>query len=268
TVCSAFEAPAQSTIFTYQGRLAVNGTPATGFFDMQFTIFKVEASGVPIAGPVTNLAVGVTNGLFITSLDLGNQPFLGVKRWLDIAVRTSGGAGGFTPLVPRVRIASAPYAIAAANVIDGAVTASSLSPGPGAEGQVLKMSSGVLTWATDLTSGGGVTSAGTGLGLTGGPITNAGVLSINATVVPLLGGNQTFTGSNTFAGVSALTNANNRFAGAFFGNGAGLTNITATSTNAVTLNGDVTGPAGTNTVARIRGVNVLATAPAAGQLLR
>src|SRR5437762_10918360 len=135
TLSTAFRGQAQSTIFTYQGRLAVNGTPATGLFDMQFTIYKVEAGGMAIAGPVTNLAVAVTNGLFITSLDLGNQPFLGVNRWLDIAVQTNGGAGGLTPLVPRVRIASAPYAIAAANVIDGAVTASSLSPGPGAEGQ-------------------------------------------------------------------------------------------------------------------------------------
>ncbi len=261
-------APAQSTIFTYQGRLAVNSSPANGFYDIQFTIYKVQVSGVAIAGPLTNTAVGVTNGLFITSLDFGNQPFLGVNRWLDIAVRTNGGAVGFTPLVPRVRIASAPYAIAAANVIDGAVTPSSLQPGPGLDGQVLKMSNGVLTWATDLTSGGSVTSVGTGLGLSGGPITNVGVLSINPTAVPLLTSNQTFTGSNTFAGVSTLTNANNRFAGAFFGNGAGLTNITATATNPVTLAGDATGPAGANTVARIRGVNVLATAPAAGQHLR
>src|SRR5437899_9104908 len=101
TLPTAFRGHAQSTTFTYQGRLAVNGTPATGLFDMQFTIYKVEAGGMPIPGPVTNLAVAVTNGLFITSLDFGNQPFLGVNRWLDIAVRTNGDAGGLTPLVPR-----------------------------------------------------------------------------------------------------------------------------------------------------------------------
>jgi hypothetical protein len=268
TLSTTFRGQAQSTIFTYQGRLAANGAPATGLFDIQFTIYKVLASGVPIAGPVTNLAVGVTNGLFITSLDFGNQPFLGVNRFLDIAVRTNGAAGGFTSLVPRIRIASAPYAIAAANVIDGAVTASSLSPGPGADGQVLKMSNGVLTWAADLTSGGTVTSVGTGLGLSGGPITNAGVLSIDPTAVPLLTGNQFFTGSNIFGGVSIGTNANNRFAGAFFGNGAGITNVSASATNPVALSGDVTGSATANTVARIRGVNVLSTAPTAGQHLR
>src|SRR5204863_4032467 len=87
--------------------------------------------------------------------------------------------------------------------------------------------------------------------------------------VALLSGNQTFTGSNAFSGVSSMTNANNRFAGVFFGNGAGLSNITATATNSsVTLAGDVTGASTAATVARIRNVNVLATPPSAGQLLR
>src|SRR5882724_9250105 len=241
--CGASSVRAQSTIFNYQGRLNVNGSPASGLYDFEFTIFKVETNGLIIAGPLTNSAVAVSNGLFNVALDFGNQPFLGVNRWLDIAVRTSGSASAFTRLTPRVRIASAPYAIAAANVIDGAVTAESLSPGPGPEGQVLKMSNGVLTWAPDLNSGGGVTSVATGTGLLGGPITNSGTLSINSAIVPLLNGNQTFSGSNIFAGVSSITNSQNRFVGAFIGNGAGLTNITATSTNAlVTLAGDVTGP--------------------------
>src|SRR5204863_179238 len=87
--------------------------------------------------------------------------------------------------------------------------------------------------------------------------------------VSLLNGNQTFTGSNTFNGVSALTNINNRFIGTFTGNGAGLSNITATATNSVvTLAGDVTGSSSNSTVARLRGVNVLATAPVASQVLR
>ncbi len=87
--------------------------------------------------------------------------------------------------------------------------------------------------------------------------------------VPLLSGNQTFASSNTFNGVASMTNVNNRFVGAFFGNGAGLTNIIVSSTNtSVTLAGDVTGPSGASTVARIRSVNVLATAPTTGQVLR
>src|SRR5438105_12272046 len=159
----AHQAGAQSTIFNYQGRLLANGAPATGLYDFVFTIYKVQTNGLIIAGPVTNSALAVNNGLFNAVLDFGKEPFLGVNRFMDIAVRTNGSSGAFSPLVPRQRIASAPYAIAAANVIDGAVTASSLSPGPGAEGQVLKMSSGVLTWGIG-TGSGSVTSVGTGTG--------------------------------------------------------------------------------------------------------
>src|SRR5882724_958764 len=137
---------AESTIFTYQGRLTANGTPANGVYDFRFSIYRTETNGLMIAGPLTNMAVGVTNGLFTTSLDFGHQPFLGDNHWMDYAVRTNGSTSAFTTLAPRIRIASAPYAIAAANVIDGAVTASSLSPGPGANGQVLQMNNGVLTW--------------------------------------------------------------------------------------------------------------------------
>ena len=45
--------------------------------------------------------------------------------------------------------------------------------------------------------------------------------------VALLSANQTFNGSNIFAGVSTLTNSANMFAGTFSGNGAGLTNLNA-----------------------------------------
>src|SRR5207253_11280299 len=70
-------------------------------------------------------------------------------------------------------------------------------------------------------------------------------------------------------GVSSLTNVNNRFAGVFFGNGAGLSNIVTTATNSsVTLGGDVTGASSNTTVARIRGVTVSTAAPVANQVLR
>src|SRR5206468_2670279 len=73
--------------------------------------------------------------------------------------------------------------------------------------------------------------------------------------VPLLNTNQTFSGSNIFSGVSTITNGSNCFAGAFFGNGAGLTNLTVTATNSsVTMAGDVTGASSNSTVARLRGV--------------
>src|SRR5262249_8264518 len=105
-----------------------------------------------------------------------------------------------------------------------------LSPGPGADGQVLKMTNGALAWG-NITSGGGVTSVATGTGLTGGPITTSGTISINSTVVPLLNANQTFSGTNTFNGPTTLGNANNVVAG----NGSGLTGLNAGNVSSGTL---------------------------------
>src|SRR5208283_3990055 len=56
----ALSASAQGTAFTYQGQLQNNGSPASGTYDLTFTLFNTNTSGVAIAGPVTNNAVGVT----------------------------------------------------------------------------------------------------------------------------------------------------------------------------------------------------------------
>src|SRR6478752_5772905 len=94
--CLANKALAQSTIFTYQGRLSVNGTPSNGLYDFKFTIYKIETNGVVIAGPLTNAAVSVNGGLFTIPLDFGHDPFLGVNRFLEIAVRANGSPTDFT----------------------------------------------------------------------------------------------------------------------------------------------------------------------------
>ena len=54
-----------------------------------FALFKVTSGGSAVAGPVTNSATGVTNGLFIVTLDFGNV-FNGTDYWLEIGVRTNG----------------------------------------------------------------------------------------------------------------------------------------------------------------------------------
>jgi len=67
-----------------------------------------------------------------------------------------------------------------------------------ASGQILKWT-GSWTCSADANSGGTVKSVATGTGLTGGPITNNGTLSINTAVVPQLGADNSFIGANTFA---------------------------------------------------------------------
>ncbi|NOS72496.1 MAG: hypothetical protein HOP33_21560 [Verrucomicrobia bacterium] len=109
---------AQGTAFTYQGRLNDGPGPATGSYDLQFTIYdSTNSPGTVIAGPLTNSATAVSNGLFTVTLDFGNQ-FPGADRWLEIGVRTNGG-GAFSTLSPRQQLTATPYAVTAGNVTGG-----------------------------------------------------------------------------------------------------------------------------------------------------
>src|SRR5260370_15665688 len=72
-----------------------------------------------------------------------------------------------------------------------------------ASGQVLGFNGTTWTPAT-LRGGGTVTSVGSGLGLSGGPITTSGTLAIDANVVPQLGAANSFSGLNLFGGGAQL----------------------------------------------------------------
>lgn len=109
-----FASSGQSTAFTYQGRLNDGGAPANGTYNFKFTLFVTNSGGTAIAGPVTNNAVAVSNGLFTTTIDFGNV-FTGATNWLEIGVQTNG-ATGFTTLAPSQLITPVPYAITAGNV--------------------------------------------------------------------------------------------------------------------------------------------------------
>jgi len=114
-LCSLLSLPAaidaQTTAFTYQGRLADGGAPATGNYDLQFAVFSAPTGGSPVAGPLTNAPTAVSNGLFTVTLDFGAAPFTGADLWLEIGVRTSGSVAAHTPLVTRQALTPTPYAI-------------------------------------------------------------------------------------------------------------------------------------------------------------
>jgi hypothetical protein len=105
---------AQSTAFTYQGKLNDNGTPASGIYDLRFTIYDAITNGNLISISQTNSALAVNNGLFTVPLDFGSGAFDGSARWLEIGIRTNGSAGAYILLSPRQPITSTPYAITAA----------------------------------------------------------------------------------------------------------------------------------------------------------
>jgi hypothetical protein len=187
-------ASAQGTAFTYQGQLLQNGSPAIGTNDLLFTLYATNGS--TLGSPITNPAVGFTNGLFTVTLNFGANVISNTPCLLGIGVRPAGSTNAFTALSPLQPVTPAPQAIfagTAAGVVNGAISAASLSPGVGTDGKVLKMNGGALTWGADLNSGGTISNLATGLGLVGGPVTYTGTLAIDPAVVPQLAATNTFT---------------------------------------------------------------------------
>jgi hypothetical protein len=101
---------AQGTAFQYQGQLNNGTSPANGNYDFQFTLYNAVTNGSAVSGTETNFNVGVTNGLFVTTLDFGQSPFNGQSVWLNIGVRTNGSTP-FTILSPLQPVLPVPYAI-------------------------------------------------------------------------------------------------------------------------------------------------------------
>jgi hypothetical protein len=150
---------AQSTAFTYQGRLADTGTTASGSYDLSFTAYDAASNGNQVGPSVTNVAVVVSNGLFTTTLDLGSGVFTGADLWLEVAVSTNG-AGLFSVLAPRQPMTATPYATFAATsgtantVPAGSLSASQLNTvGSPGSGQVLAFNGSQLIWQDPIVGG-------------------------------------------------------------------------------------------------------------------
>lgn len=90
--------------FTYQGELSENGEPATGTFDIEFSLWDALADGNQICCPVAVNNVEVVEGRFTAQLDFGAEAFNNDGRWLELIVN------GFT-LAPRQPVTRSPYAI-------------------------------------------------------------------------------------------------------------------------------------------------------------
>lgn len=97
--------------FTYQGRLLANGGPATGNYDLRFTIYDALNGGSVQATPVHLSNVPVTNGIFTVTLDFGSNVFNGVGCWLEIGVRPAADVEDHVILTPRQALRASPYAV-------------------------------------------------------------------------------------------------------------------------------------------------------------
>jgi hypothetical protein len=218
---------AQGTAFLYQGQLGNGGSPANGGYDFQFTVYNAVTNGQTMSGTVTNFDVGVSNGLFMATIDFGTGIFTGATNlWLNIGVRTNGTTP-FTFLSPRQPILPTPYAIfanSASNLV-GVLSSSQLSGTLPSSAFTGYTNTVALTNGANLFSG---SFSGNGAGVTNVNVTNlTGVLAdaqlpSNTAYVnsnQTFTASNTFTGNNTFNGVNTFTNLGNSFSGSFFGNG-------------------------------------------------
>ena len=221
TLISASAAIAQTTGFTYQGRLTDGVTAANGNYDLQFALWDTASGGAQIGTTQTVPNVAVSAGIFTVSLDFGANAFPGANRWLEIGARLSGG-GAFSILSPRQPITPTPYAIRSLNASSAdAVTVNGV---PGGSGSYIQNATTPQASANFNISGNG---------------TAGGTLSgkiVNATTQYNIGGSRILsaTGENVFAGADAGTsnivpNAGLGGQNAFFGQSAGTANSTGYS---------------------------------------
>jgi hypothetical protein len=163
-------APAQTTAFTYQGRLTDGSTAANGIYNMEFSLYGSE-SGNDLIGTVPSAPVTVTNGIFTVQPDFGAAAFNGSPRYLQIVV-------GSTPLTPRQPINSVPYAMRSLEATNAATANTATTAGN-------------VTGVVQIANGG-----------TGSSTPNFIDLSTNQTNI---GGNKTFTGNLTVNGTLSAT---------------------------------------------------------------
>jgi hypothetical protein len=230
---------AQTSTFTYQGRLTDGGTPATGIYDLQFALFDSASSGAQIGSNQTVPSVSVSSGIFTVSLDFGANAFTGANRFLEISTRLANN-GSYTLLTPRQQITSTPYAVrslgtAVADGLSGAcascVQDANINSVAGSKVSgpipVTSVPGGSASYVQNRTSEQASTSFnvsgnGTAGGTLKGDVVNAVTqYNLNSNRVLSVAGTD-----NTFVGINAGTANTNGSENSFFGRGSGLANTT------------------------------------------
>ncbi len=198
-----------------------NTTGFKGALNQQIGILAQAGIRSATSGAVVNLAYG---GQFTI---LNQVPGTTINNAYGVWIKNSDTAGTITNRYDLY--ASSPNAN---NFFAGKVGIGTATPVANLEVNGTTKFDALVTFAGGQTfpGTGSVTSVGSGLGLTGGPITGSGTLAINPTVVP-----QLTASSNTFTGSIS--------ASSFSGSGSGLTGVNATTATSFTgsLGGEVTG---------------------------
>lgn len=172
--------PAWGRELTYSGRLVqANGAPVTGIVDLKFDLAYSGSPGTPVCTKTID-DVPLSNGLFHVNLSYENTDCLLLKSLSDVLNDVPATESVVLQVTdvnrnktyPHQALKSVPYSIQA-------LQAQSLANMGATAGQILKWDGS--KWAPDdldASSSGTVSQITTGSGLTGGPITTTGSISI------------------------------------------------------------------------------------------
>ena len=227
---------AQTTTFTYQGRLIDGGSTANGTYEMQFKLF--DGTSNQIGSTITNSAVTVSDGVFTVTLDYGGAAFSGADRFLEIGVRPSGSGDPFTMLSPRQQLTSAVYAIRAGSSVsaDSSTTATNATQlGGVAANQFVQTTDARLTDARPPTAG-SQNYIQNGAGVQNANFNISGQGTAQLLAAKSINADEYYIGStrfiyapgqfNLFVGQSAGNQTVGAIGNAFFGHEAGLNDTT------------------------------------------
>ena len=186
--CEVFSQGIPQTI-NYQGVLkdASGNIVSNGDYNLTFKIYNSETGGEPLW--METKLVNVIDGIFSTQLGSVTPLTLPFDNayWLGVTV------GSGSELIPRIAFTSVPYSRMSLTIPDNSLTSNKIH-----SGQVVKSLNGlkddvnivagsnvtIIPSGNNLTisaaggGGGTVTQVNTGAGLTGGPITTTGTISI------------------------------------------------------------------------------------------
>ena len=208
-------AQAQTTAFTYQGRLTDGTMAANGTYDLGFALYDADTGGNLIGTAITRPNVTVSGGIFTVQLDFGATAFAAnANRFLQIAVKKTTETT-FITLTPRQQLTSSPYSIRtiSANVSDALSTACA---GCVDDAKIAAVSGSKVTGTVaNATSAATATTAGNVTGTVA--IANGGTGSttknfVDITTAQTIGGNKTFSNTvtaNTLSAASGGLNMNN-----------------------------------------------------------
>ncbi|HAV62732.1 MAG TPA: hypothetical protein DCY13_10235 [Verrucomicrobiales bacterium] len=147
TLSAALTAPAQSVPeqMSYQGHVAVNGTPFSGNGNFKFalidpngpdTLWSNDGTGVAGGEPVDRVVLPVTDGMYSVALGnttLSNMTSISPKVFnttnVHLRIWFDDGVNGSQQLTPDQPILSVGYAMMAQQVPDGSITTDKLAGG-------------------------------------------------------------------------------------------------------------------------------------------